>query len=153
MVYRIILFSIALIFITSCEGGYSDEEKALFDEEIQSIIKENGLQMDRLENGLYIDIIHPGNGDELIKVTDEVTFYYTGYHSDGSVFQTIPANDPLNFPVRSLIVGWQDALSFISEGGELKAIIPPHLGYGSKNTELVPPNSILMYDMKVVEVR
>jgi FKBP-type peptidyl-prolyl cis-trans isomerase len=151
--YKTILFSTLILTLLSCGGGYSEEEKAKFDAEIQTIIEEGNLNMDRLENGLYIDIIKTGHGDELIKITDEVTFSYTGYHSDGSVFQTIKDDEPLTFPVRSLIVGWQDALSFVSKGGELKVIIPPHLGYGSKNTELVPPNSILIYDMKVIDVK
>jgi FKBP-type peptidyl-prolyl cis-trans isomerase len=148
-----VFFIGALAFILGACSGYSNTELAAFDDEIQALLIANNLTMDRLENGLYIDVIHSGNGEELIKITDEVTFYYTGYLSDGSVFQSIPKDEPLTFPVRSLIAGWQDALSFVSEGGKLKVIIPPQLGYGSKNTELVPPNSVLMYDMTVVEVR
>lgn len=153
MTFRIVLFSIVLILLSSCNSGYSDDQKAFFDEEIQAIIKESNLNMDRLENGLYIDIKKAGHGESLIKITDEVTFSYTGFRSDGSVFQSIPDDEALTFPVRSLIIGWQDALSFVSEGGELKVIIPPHLGYGAKNTELVPPNSILIYEMKALKVK
>lgn len=149
---NVFLIGALAVLLGAC-SGYSETELATFDEEIQALLAANNLTMDRLENGLYIDVIHPGTGEELIKITDEVTFYYTGYLSDGSVFQSIPEDEPLTFPVRSLIAGWQDALSFVSEGGKLKVIIPPQLGYGSKNTELVPPNSILLYEMTVVEVR
>lgn len=152
MLRTLVIFILSSL-LYSCGSTYSEDDRNYFDEEIQKIISESNLKMDRLENGLYIDIQKVGHGDELIKITDEVTFSYTGYHDDGSVFQTIPDEEALTFPVRSLIVGWQDALSFVSEGGELKVIIPPHLGYGAKETELIPPNSILIYEMKVIDVK
>jgi FKBP-type peptidyl-prolyl cis-trans isomerase len=146
-----IIFFSGLLF--SCGSTYSEDDKVYFDGEINKIISKNNFKMDRLENGLYLNVKHVGHGEELIKLTDEVTFSYTGYFSDGNVFQKIADDEALTFPVRSLIVGWQDALSYVSEGGELKMIIPPHLGYGTEETELIPPNSILIYDMKVIKVK
>jgi FKBP-type peptidyl-prolyl cis-trans isomerase len=107
--------------------------------------------MTRAENGLYYNILDQG-AEEKIIITDRITFYYTGEFLNGEVFQSIAEKDALTFHVRELIVGWQDALTLIGNGGEIEVIIPPYLGYGSKNTELVPPNSILKYRLKVIDV-
>lgn len=130
---------------------YSDSDKKSFDEEIENYIDSTGAEMTRVENGLYYSIIEQGS-EEKIKLTDRVTFYYTGAFLDGEVFQTIPEDKALTFYVRELIIGWQDALTLIGERGEIEVIIPPHLGYGSKKTELISPNSILKYHLKVVNV-
>lgn len=145
----IIVFSISLV--TSC-NTYSDEELLDFNKEIQTYISEEGLEMDRFENGMYYKIQNQGHGNEFINLTNRVTFYYTGSFLNGDEFQKIPKTDPVNFHVRALIVGWQDALSLLKEGGEITIIIPPHLGYGSKKTGIIPANSILKYKLKVLEV-
>lgn len=144
-------FVIILGLLVSNCSTYSDSDKESFDDKIQKHIDSNGLEMTRAENGLYYNILDRG-ADENIKITDRVTFYYTGEFLNGEVFQTIPQKDALTFQVRELIVGWQDALTLVGNGGEIEVIIPPHLGYGSKNTELVPPNSILKYRLKVINV-
>jgi len=143
-------FLIIGLFVTSC-STYSDSDKELFDRKIENYIDSAGIDMTRAENGLYYNIIDQGE-EEDIKITDRVTFHYTGAFLDGEVFQTIPKDEALTFYVRELIVGWQDALTLIGNGGEIEVIIPPHLGYGTKNTELIPPNSILKYRLKVIDV-
>jgi FKBP-type peptidyl-prolyl cis-trans isomerase len=138
------------LLATSC-STYSDSDLESFDETINKYIDSTGTDMTRVENGLYYNIIGQGN-DRNIKITDRVTFYYTGEFLNGKVFQTIPKEEALTFYLRELIVGWQDALTLIGNGGEIEVIIPPDLGYGTKTTELVPPNSILKYRLKVIDV-
>lgn len=150
------LKTISLIFViflllASC-STYSDSDLEAFDDEIQTYISEEGLKMNSFENGMYYNVHNEGDGEEYIKLTDRVTFHYTGSFLNGEEFQKIPKNDPVTFYVRELIVGWQDALSLLKEGGEITIILPPHLGYGSKKTGLIPANSILKYELKVLEV-
>jgi FKBP-type peptidyl-prolyl cis-trans isomerase FkpA len=137
-------------FVASC-STYSESNMESFDRKIENYIDSTGTEMTRVENGLYYNIIEQG-AEENIKITDRVTFHYTGAFLDGEVFQTIPKEEALTFYVRELIVGWQDALTLIGNGGEIEVIIPPHLGYGKKKTELIPPNSILKYRLKVIDV-
>ncbi|MEX1191061.1 MAG: FKBP-type peptidyl-prolyl cis-trans isomerase [Brumimicrobium sp.] len=148
---RYFLFVITALFLLSC-STYSDNDKKQFEKEIENYIDSTGVEMQRAENGLYYNIIEEGKGQP-IRMTDQVTFYYEGQFLDGNSFQTIPKEEALTFNVRELIIGWQDALMLIGQGGEIEVIIPPHLGYGTKKTELIPANTILKYHLKVLEVR
>jgi FKBP-type peptidyl-prolyl cis-trans isomerase FkpA len=140
------------IAFTSC-SGYSDAEKAEFDAIIQAHIAEQNKTFERLENGLYYHIIDKGDlTQDNIHWNNRVTFTYKGSFLSGDVFQAITEDAPLTFFVRELIVGWQDGLSLIKPNGEIILIIPPQLAYGSKNTDLIPPNSILQYHLKVLKV-
>lgn len=149
---KLILFALVSLLISSC-SSYSEKEIKEFDNIIKAHIEEENLSMNQLENGLYYNIINEGNGEEYIKFTDEVIFIYTGRFLDGEVFQEVKESNPLNFKVSQLIAGWQDALSLIKKGGEINIILPPQLAYGTKNTGAIPPNSILKYNLRVLEVK
>lgn len=149
---NVIICCVFLFVLGSC-STYSDQEKELFDEQIQEYIDKENVEMEKLENGMYYTILSEGSGDRFIQLNDQVTFSYTGSFLNGEVFQVIPEENPLNFRVKELIIGWQDALSLIKENGEIKIILPPYLTYGDKNTELIPPNSVVVYELKVLSVR
>lgn len=147
-----IVFFIGLLAISSCTT-YSDEDLKGFDTDIQSYIDSTGVSMEKTEDGLYYNIIKEGEGDRLIGYNDLVTFYYKAAYLKGKTFQIIGEEDPLEYKVNQLIVGWQDALMMLKEGGEIQIIIPPQMGYADKNTGLVPANTILRYDLTVVKVQ
>lgn len=144
-----------LVFLTLLLIGcqtYSEEDRSQFEKKIEKFIAEKDLDFNRLESGLYYKIESESVDSEPIKYTDQVTFYYTGEFLNGEVFQQIPENDPLTFKVKELIAGWQEGLMQLKGAGTIKLIIPPHLGYGTEDTEKIPPNSILYYDLTVLRV-
>jgi FKBP-type peptidyl-prolyl cis-trans isomerase FkpA len=101
---------------------------------------------------MYFKILSEGEGDDYIRLTDVVRFSYVGTFLDGEVFQEISEEESISYKVTQLIAGWQDALCKLKKGGEIKIIIPPYLGYGSKETGVIPANSILVYELKVLDV-
>lgn len=146
-----IAFFILLFALSSCTI-YTDEDIKGFDTAIQSYIDSTGISMKKTESGLYYNIIKEGKGDRLIGYNDLVTFYYKGSYFKGKTFQIIGEEKPLKYKVNELIIGWQDALMQLKEGGEIEIIIPPQLGYADKNTGLIPANTILRYDLTVLKV-
>ena len=52
----------------------------------------------------------------------------------------------------SLIPGWQIGLPLIQKGGEIKLIVPSSLAYGCGSGPL-PPNSVLYFDIHLVDVQ
>jgi FKBP-type peptidyl-prolyl cis-trans isomerase len=148
---QIILYILGVLMLTACKT-YSDDDLTSFDQQIQDYLKKNSLDFEKSESGMYYSIIHEGDGEEFIRLTDEVTFTYRGSFLSGEVFQVIKQQDALTFQVRELIIGWQEGLSYLRNHGKIHLIIPPHLGYGSKKTGLIEPNSILVYELEVLEV-
>lgn len=147
----IILSLVGLISLTACDT-YNEDDLNSFDQQIKEYMKQNNLDYERSESGMYFSIVNEGDGEDYIRLTDNVTFTYRGSFITGEVFQIIKEQEALSFQVRELIVGWQEALSLLKNHGKINIIIPPHLGYGSKETGLIKPNSILVYELEVLDV-
>lgn len=86
-------------------------------------------------------------------VNDNVKAHYTGTLIDGSKFDSsLDRGQPAEFPVSGVIKGWTEALQMMKPGGKLKLIIPPDLGYGASARPGIPANSVLLFDVELLEV-
>jgi FKBP-type peptidyl-prolyl cis-trans isomerase len=53
-----------------------------------------------------------------------------------------------------VIKGWDEGIALFRKGEKGKLIVPSYLGYGSRQMgKAIPPNSILIFDVEVVDVR
>lgn len=150
--FKYILFGLGIVLLVSCKT-YNEDQKKQFDIAIQNHIdslKLDGFQ--KLSTGLVYKIVESGNNERTIKYTDNVNIYYTGRLLNGEIFDYRKENNPVNFDVKDLIIGWQDALSLIGEGGKIEIFIPPYLGYGDNKTDKIPQNSILHFELGVTKV-
>lgn len=111
----------------------------------------NGINTTRHSSGLYYEIISPGSG-AAPSANSRVFVTYIGKLLDGSVFDQQTNADQTGWVLGSLIAGWQIGLPLIQEGGEIKLIVPSSLAYGCGNGPL-PPNSILYFDVRLVDVQ
>lgn len=147
------LFFIGLIslLVTSCKT-YSEEEVQSFDKTIQKFVMRSGLNYEKSESGLYYLIEKEGEG-EFIKFTDEVSFRYTGKLLSGKTFDGRYKRTPITFEVSKLIEGWKEGMMYLKKGGKAKLIVPPTLGYGDNQLPDIPANSILYFEIEIVDVR
>jgi FKBP-type peptidyl-prolyl cis-trans isomerase len=115
------------------------------------IAKKNIKGMEDTESGLFLSIENAGS-EEKPKLGDFLTLTYTGYLTDGTVFDGTE-EEPItfSFPMSQLIMGWQEAIPFLGKGGKAKLIIPPYLGYGSNDNGTIPANSILVFDLEIFD--
>lgn len=104
-------------------------------------------------SGLQYKININGIGSEPVD-TSLITVYYIGKTIDGNVFDsTLPPKSPITFPLKRLIMGWQEGLKLIKPGGKISLYIPSKLGYGiSGSGEAIPPNAVLIFDIELVKV-
>ncbi|MCL4122210.1 UNVERIFIED_CONTAM: hypothetical protein GTU68_021294 [Idotea baltica] len=59
----------------------------------------------------------------------------------------------MTFPLLGTIKGFQIGISKIKEGGKILLIVPPKLGFGTNGIKnKIPPNSILVYEIELIEV-
>ena len=105
-----------------------------------------------LPDGLRYQIQVPGAGDPP-KPTDNVTVNYTGTLIDGNVFDSSERQGhPVKFALNQVIPGWTEGLQKISKGGKMRLYVPPQLGYGDDGRPGIPPGSILVFDIELVDI-
>lgn len=102
-------------------------------------------------NGVFYNILKEGTGEN-ITVNDTLFVRYKGSLMNGMVFDETK-DKPAIFTLKRLIRGWQFGLPFCKAGGKIRLIIPSYLGYSIRNLGNIPPNSILIFDIEVLELR
>lgn len=102
-------------------------------------------------SGLYYQIITPGTGNPVLP-TSTIKAVYKGRLLTGTVFDQATSANPLSIALSSVIQGWQTGLPFIKSGGKIRLFIPSRLGYGASAQNGIPANSILDFDIELVEV-
>ena len=102
-------------------------------------------------SGLQYQIIKEGDGPKPA-ATDKVKAIYKGELTNGTVFDD-SHGQPREFPLASVVKGWQEALPLMPTGSKWKLFIPPSLGYGPlQRGPVIEPNSVLVFDIELVEV-
>ena len=85
---------------------------------------------------------------------DTVKAHYKGTLIGGEQFDSsYDRGQPAEFPVSGVIKGWTEALQLMKVGGKLKLFIPPELGYGPTARPGIPANSVLLFEVELVDVK
>ncbi len=91
-----------------------------------------------------------------VKSGDTVVMHYTGKLSDGTKFDSsLDRNEPFEtqIGVGQVIKGWDEGIVGMKTGGKRKLIIPPSMGYGEQQMGNIPPNSTLIFDVELLEIK
>jgi FKBP-type peptidyl-prolyl cis-trans isomerase len=119
---------------------------------IQDFLSTNKITAIKHSTGLYYQIITPGTGKTPLS-TSTVKVAYTGRLLTGGIFDQATVAAPLSIPLTSVIQGWQTGVPLIKEGGKIRLFIPSRFGYGTSGSGgTIPPNSILDFDIELIEV-
>jgi FKBP-type peptidyl-prolyl cis-trans isomerase len=110
----------------------------------------------RTPSGLrYVDV-SKGQGEEAA-AGRTVTVHYTGWLPNGKKFDSSrDRNEPFSFTIgaQQVIAGWDEGVAGMRVGGRRKLVIPPELGYGAAGAPPdIPPNSILVFDVELLDVK
>ncbi len=147
----ILLFMLIGVLFFSCNKDDDTAKQAELDEQaIVDYLAENNIEANRHETGLYYKIIKEGSGLQPLPQSS-VEVYYKGYLRNGSVFDET-TQGPVIFPLSSMIKGWQVALPLLKKGGRGLFLIPSNMGYGSDGVYGIPPNSVLIFEIDLVDV-
>jgi peptidylprolyl isomerase len=107
-------------------------------------------------SGLKYIVIKEGKGKKA-EVGKAVEVHYTGTLIDGKKFDSSRDRGvPIEFVLGEgqVIKGWDEGIALMRVGGKMKLIIPPELGYGSREiADLIPANSTLIFDVELIAVR
>jgi FKBP-type peptidyl-prolyl cis-trans isomerase len=103
------------------------------------------------EEGLQYEVLVEGTGEKPTR-ENEVTVHYTGTLLDGKKFDSsLDRNEPLKMKLDRVIEGWKIGVPLMSKGAKYRFYVPSKLGYGSQNMGAIPPNSILIFDIELLD--
>lgn len=100
-----------------------------------------------------------GSGDEL-KAGYQAAVLYKGWLTNGQMFdQSRVGSDGnlqpfiLTLGAHQVIRGWEEGLLGMKVGGTRRIIVPPALGYGATAQGAIPANSMLVFDVQLLEIK
>ena len=141
------LFSSLFIFNTCIKNV---DYVQLDEEIILQYISDNNLNAEPTGSGLYYVVNNTGNGD-VPDINSIVTVAYKGTLTDGTIFDQ-SGTSGATFPLSNVIQGWQEGIPLYSEGGSGILLIPSALGYGSQAVGSIPANSVLIFEVTLLNV-
>lgn len=107
-----------------------------------------------LPSGLKYSVLKAGGEGRSPKLGDTVLVHYTGWTTDGKVFDSSHKRGrPASFQLGMVIDGWNEGLTYMTPGATLKFTIPSELGYGKRGSPPnIPPDATLIFEVELIEV-
>ncbi len=104
----------------------------------------------RTKSGLVYQVLTPGEGKRHPKSVDEVTVHYTGWTTNGKMFDSsVMRGQPSSFRLNQVIPGWTEGVQLMVEGEKTRFWIPENLAYRGKQ----PPFGMLVFDIELIRIQ
>ncbi|MVM40341.1 peptidylprolyl isomerase [Spirosoma sp. HMF3257] len=138
-----------------------EKQKGIDAKVIENYIAKNGMtgKAQKTESGVYYIVTQPGSGPTPQK-GEVVQVHYTGKLLDGKVFDSSRTNPqaggkPAQFQlgVGMVIPGWEEGVSKLHKGEKATLIIPSTLAYGPRGNQAIPANSVLLFDIELIDIQ
>ncbi|MEN1791727.1 FKBP-type peptidyl-prolyl cis-trans isomerase [Pseudomonas aeruginosa] len=105
-----------------------------------------------LPSGLQFEVLSTGESAKPSR-EDTVRTHYHGTLIDGTVFDSsYQRGQPAEFPVGGVIAGWVEALQLMNAGSKWRLHVPSELAYGGQAVGSIPPHSVLVFDVELLEI-
>ena len=118
---------------------------------MQSLAASLSMTATKHSSGLYYQVTNAGSGATPTG-SSKISVRYVGKLSNGTVFDQQTTATAL-YPLNGYIAGWQAGIPLIKKGGSIKLIIPSALAYGCTQQGTIPANSILYFEVELVDVQ
>ncbi len=106
---------------------------------------------ERTPSGLASKVLEPGDGSERPGPADVVSVHYTGWTTDGEMFDSsLERGEPVGLPLDRVIAGWTEGLQLMVEGEKRRFWIPEALAYQGRAGR---PAGMLVFDVELISVK
>ena len=106
----------------------------------------------RTVSGLAYQVLKKGTGTVHPSVTDRVTVNYTGWQTNGRMFDSsYKRGQPATFPLNRVIKGWTEGVQLMVVGEKARFWIPADLAYG-KNPGGGRPGGLLVFNNEHLKI-
>lgn len=152
------LLMLGLVAFMGCttEDVFDEQQQLAIDVElIQDYLEANDIDAQQIEDtGIFFAIYQQGTGDNAAFASSVFT-HYRGYLLDGTEFDDSSDTGPIDFVVGAgqVIRGWEIGFKELNKGATATLFIPSKYGYGTTRQGKIPANSVLLFDVNVVDIR
>lgn len=158
-------YTIALVSVKTTDQMKKEQDanaakQTGIDEQLlQDYFKKNNITASKTASGLYYKIDKKGAGENA-KSGQKVTVNYTGQLMDGTKFDSnvdpqFQHVEPFSFTLGQgqVIKGWDEGISLLNKGSKGTLYIPSTLAYGANGQGPIKPNSILIFEVELVDAQ
>jgi FKBP-type peptidyl-prolyl cis-trans isomerase len=105
----------------------------------------------KTSSGLASMVIKPGTGKTHPTATSQVTVHYTGWTTDGKMFDSsVARGEPTSFGLNEVIRGWTEGVQLMVTGETRRFWIPQDLAYGGRPGR---PAGMLVFDVELISIK
>lgn len=143
-----IFLALPILFMVISSCNKEDDISEKDDKIIRQYLADNNLTATKTASGLYYLIEEAGSSLKP-NINSEVRVQYTGFYTDGEVFDS----NVFTYPLYGFIQGWQEGLQYFGKGGKGMLFVPSKLGYGSNPPAGIPANAVLIFNIYLIDVK
>ena len=105
----------------------------------------------RIASGLSTKVLEPGTGQRHPRASDWVVVHYTGWTTDGKMFDSsVQRGQPAEFALSGVIRGWTEGVQMMVEGEKRRFWIPEELAYKGAPGQ---PQGMLVFDIELLDIK
>ena len=145
----LLLFSFFITF-----GCVQDSPNIQQIENLQFFIdNQKNDQVIEIEPGLQYLVIDSGDPmSDPPKLNQTISAHFHGTLTNGEIFWSSLDSEPLKIELSKLIIGCQKAISLMRKGDKWIVYIDPTMAYGEEGRPGIPSNSILIFEIELLEI-
>jgi len=108
-----------------------------------------------VEKGLHYAVLNYGDmNSKSPELSDTIIAHFHGTLTDGTVFwSSVDSNEPLTIELSKLIEGCQKIISLMKINDKWRVYIDPSMAYGDEGRPGIPSNSILIFDIELLDIQ
>jgi FKBP-type peptidyl-prolyl cis-trans isomerase len=135
----------------------------VFDVELLDIVKPPSTPEDvkaapksakKTPSGLAYRVLKPGTGKIHPTAENRVTVHYSGWTTDGKMFDSsVARGEPATFPLNGVVKGWTEGVQLMVVGEKTRFWLPPALAYGDKPQRPGAPSGMLVFDIELLNIQ
>ena len=117
------------------------------------IDNKKNVEVFEIEPGLQYSVINQGDaGGSSPELNQTISAHFHGTLTNGEVFWSSLDTEPLEIELSKLIIGCQKAISLMKKGDKWVVYIDPTMAYGEEGRPGIPSNSILIFEIELLEI-
>ncbi len=135
----------------------------VFDVELLDILKPPAVPEDvkavpktakKTPTGLAYRVLKPGTGKIHPTANNRVTVHYSGWTTDGKMFDSsVARGEPATFPLNGVVKGWTEGVQLMVVGEKTRFWLPADLAYGDKPQRPGAPSGMLVFDIELLNIQ